>query len=309
MADYHYVSIVKPGQATSFSCGKTSDADAWTAAVSVSPAANAIDKGTATSKRTAMTSIAHTLAVGDIYYSDGALSSQSEALLSGKTAVGIVGYLGNNYWTETQLKSSNKGGHALVMCLKTIGSTGTTDIGTRIAWYSSNSDAGRTKVSTGALIRGSSSQTYGSGYTETAALVAKGSAYAAATAAKNYKDLPAKSTKCTGWFLPSAGQYYAVMKQLGGGISPDTWNIYDFFGNMTTVSGKINSALSKVGANNYTEYFQAVNTWEWTSSEFSASSAVFVDSGVDDSEGSGSVRFYSSYDKTTQIPVRPFLAF
>ena len=309
VADYHYVTIVKPGQATSFSCGNTSDADAWTKAVSVSPAANTIFKGTATSKRTAI-SIAHTLAVGDIYYEDGALSSQSEALLSGKKPVGIVGYIGNDYWTEKGV--NGKGGHALVMCLKTIGSTGSTDMGTRYAWYSSNSDAGRTRVSTGALIRGSSSQTYGSGYTETAALVAKGSAYAAATAAKNYKDLPAKSTKCTGWFLPSAGQYYAVMKQLGGGISPDTWNINDFFGNMTTVSGKINTALSKVGANNYTEYFQGVNTWEWTSSEFSATSAVDVDSGVDNSKGSGSVRFSFGnlyYGKASQLPVRPFLAF
>ena len=309
VADYHYVTIVKPGQATSFSCGKTSDADAWTAVVSVSPAANAIDTGTATSKRTAI-SIAHTLVVGDIYYSDGALSSQSESLLSGKTPVGIVGYVGEDYWTEKQLKSSNKGGHALVMCLKTIGSTGTTSIGTRYAWYSSNTDAGRTKVSTGDMIRGSSSKPYGSGYTETAALVAKGSAYAAATAAKNYDALPAESSKCTGWFLPSAGQCYAVMKSLGGGISPDTWNIGDFFGNMTTVSGKINKALSKVGANKYTEYFQGVNTWAWTSSEFSATYAVSVDSGVDDSKGSGSVRFITNYySKTTQTPVRPFLAF
>ena len=306
MADYHYVSIVKPGQATSFSCGSTSDADAWTAAVSVSPAANAIAKGTATSKRTGMTSIAHTLAVGDIYYSDGALSSKSEPLLSGKTPVGIVGYVGNDYWTEKGV--SGKGGHALVMCLKTIGSTSSTNMGTGYAWYSSNTDAGRTKVSTGALIRGSSSQTYGSGYTETAALVAKGSAYAAATAAKNYTTLPANSSKCTGWFLPSAGQCYAVMKSLGGGISPDTWNINDFFGNMTTVSGKINTALSKVGANNYTEYFQGVNTWEWTSSEFSASHAVYVDSGVNNSKGSGSVRFGND-GKACQTPVRPFLAF
>lgn len=310
VADYHYVTIVKPGQATSFSCGKTSDADAWTEAVSVSPAPNAIAKGTATSKRTAMPSIAHTLAVGDIYYSDGALSSQSESLLSGKTPVGIVGYVGEDYWTEKQLKSSNKGGHALVMCLKTIGSTGTTSIGTRYAWYSSNTDAGRTKVSTGNLIRGSSSQTYGSGYTETAALVVRGPSYTAATAAKNYATLPANSSKCTGWFLPSAGQCYAVMKSLGGGISPDTWNIHDFFGNMTTVSGKINTALSKVGANNYTEYFQGVDTSEWTSSEFDAAFVLIVDSGVGSSKGSGSVRF-DGYDglKMRQYSVRPFLAF
>lgn len=305
VASHQYVAIVKPGVETSFSCSSTTDADTWTGEVKVKPNADAVAKGTAISSRSTY-SKEHTLAVGDIYYSDGALSSKSEPLLSGKTPVGIVGYVGNDYWTEKGV--SGKGGHALVMCLKTIGSTSSTNMGTGYAWYSSNTDAGRTKVSTGALIRGSSSQTYGSGYTETAALVAKGSAYAAATAAKNYTTLPANSSKCTGWFLPSAGQCYAVMKSLGGGISPDTWNINDFFGNMTTVSGKINTALSKVGANNYTEYFQGVNTWEWTSSEFSATGAVIVDSGVNNSKGSGSVRFDSSYE-TGQRPVRPFLAF
>ncbi len=306
VASHQYVAIVKPGVETSFSCSSTTDADTWTGEVKVKPKADAVAKGTAISSRSTY-SKEHTLAVGDIYYSDGALSSQSEALLSGKTPVGIVGYVGNNYWTEKGV--SGKGGHALVMCLKTIGSTGSTNMGNAYAWYSSNTDAGRTKVSTGDMIRGSSSQDYGSGYTETAALVAKGSAYAAATAAKNYDALPAKSSKCTGWFLPSAGQCYAVMKSLGGGISPDTWNIGDFFGNMTTVSGKINKALSKVGANKYTEYFQGVNTWEWTSSEFSATHAVNVDSGVDDSKGSGSVRFFGDNSKAAQEPVRPFLAF
>ena len=318
VADYHYVTIVKPGQATSFSCGNTSNADAWTAAVSVSPDANAIAKGTATSKRTAI-SIAHTLAVGDIYYSDGALSSQSEALLSGKTPVGIVGYLGNNYWTETQLKSSNKGGHALVMCLKTIGSTGTTSIGTGYQWYSSNTDAGRPKINSKALLTGSSNQSYGSGVTETDALITKWrTAAAAAYQAKNNPPLPAKSSKCSGWFLPTAGQYYAVMSTLGAAFSSDWTGIWDgnttthptlgFFSNMTTVTTNINNKLKKVGDNKYTEFFGATNTWAWTSSEFSATYAVYVDSGVDDSKGSGSVRFHY-YTKAHQFPVRPFLAF
>ena len=317
VADYHYVTIVKPGQATSFSCGSTSDADAWTVAVSVSPADNAIDKGTATSKRTAI-SIAHTLAVGDIYYSDGALSSQSEALLSGKTPVGIVGYLGENYWTEKQLKSRNKGGHALVMCLKTIGSTKTTSIGTGYAWYSSNTDAGRTKINSKALLTGSYDKTYGSGVTETDALISKwNTAAAAAYQAKNYTTLKASSSKCSGWFLPTAGQYYAVMSMLGAEFSSDWTGIYGdaasgstlgFFSNMTTVTSNINKKLKKVGDNNYTEFFGATNTWAWTSSEFSATGAVFVDSGVDDRKGSGSVRF-SSNGKTCQPPVRPFLAF
>lgn len=318
VAEFHYVTIVKPGQATSFSCGKTSDADAWTAAVSVSPAPNTIAKGTATSKRTAMPPRPHTLAVGDIYYSDGALSSQSEALLSG-TPVGIVGYVGENYWTEKQLKSSNKGGHALVMCLKTIGSTGTTSIGTGYVWYSSNTDAGRTKVNSKDRLTGSYNQTYGSGFTETNVLINKWStAAAAAYQAKHNPPLPASSSKCSGWFLPTAGQYYAVMSTLGAAFSSDWTGIYGdaasgstlgFFSNMTTVTGNINNKLKKVGNNNYTEFFGATNTWAWTSSEFSATGAVSVDSGVVHSKGSGSVRFcYYGY-KTYQRPVRPFLAF
>ena len=80
---------------------------------------------------------------------------------------------------------------------------------------------------------------------------------------------------------------------------------------MTTVTKNINDKLKTVGDSNYTEFFGSVNTWAWTSSEFSSTSAVLIDSGVDDSKGSGSVRFGGSYDgrKTAQVPVRPFLAF
>ena len=258
--------------------------------------------------------------MGDIYYSDGALSSQSESLLSGKTPVGIVGYVGENYWTEKQLKSSNKGGHALVMCLKTIGSTGTTSIGTGYAWYSSNTDAGRPKVNSKALLTGSKNQTYGSGFNETNELITKWStAAAAAYHAKHYTELSASSSKCSGWFLPTAGQYYAVMSTLGAAFSNDWTGIYGdaasgstlgFFSNMTIVTGNINNKLKKVGNNNYTEFFGATNTWAWTSSEFSSTDAVRIDSGVDDSKGSGSVRFNGgSNGKTCQGPVRPFLAF
>ena len=277
----------------------------------------------------------YTMEVGDIYYSDGAMTHQSEALASDKTPIGIVGYLGNNYWTEKGV--SGKGGHALVMCLKTIGSTGSTKaaqedfkngknvqayIGTGYAWYSSNIDAGRTKVNNKSLLVNSYKETYGSGYTETDALIKKwGPAAAAAYQAQKYSTLPANSTKCTGWFLPTAGQYYAVMTNLGATFSSDWTGIWDgntsthpklgFFNNMTTVTTNINNKLKKVGDSNYTEFFGDINTWEWTSSEFSSTNAVYVDSGVDNSKGSGSVRFSyaTTYLKTFQTPVRPFLAF
>lgn len=256
------------------------------------------------------------LDLGDIYYSDGAITKPkdediSAARANGKTPIGVIGYLGNNKWTESGT-GSGYGGHALVMCLKNIGSNSTTDMGQGYRWYSSDTNCGRFQVDTGDKIRGSSDKDYGSGYTETAVLIKQwGSAAAAAYQAQNYKTLPAPSSKCTGWFLPSAGQYYAVMSQLGGGIKPDDWKINEFFGNMTTVSGNINAALSKVGPDQYTEFFQGIDTGVWTSSEFSATHAVYVDSGVYDRRGPGSFRFYAdSYGyKTNWLPVRPFLAF
>ena len=309
VADYRYVALVKPNITTDFSCGSTTDADSWTGKVSVKPTPNSVAKATATSKRTSWPAKSYTMTVGDIYYSDGAITKPADisaARVNSKIPIGVIGYLGNNKWTESGT-GSGYGGHALVMCLKNIGSNGTTDIGVFYRWYSKNEDCQRTKVDTGEKIRGSSDKDYGSGYKETRFLDANGSE--AANAAKNYTSLPAPRDKCTGWFLPSAGQYYAVMSQLGGGISPDTWEINEFFGNMTDVSGKINAALSKVGPDQYTEFFQGTNTWAWTSSECFPTSALDVDSGFDDHKGSGSLRFTFGKGKTGTDPVRPFLAF
>lgn len=302
------VKVIPPSAESTFSSASKGD-DAWSGDVKITAAANGVGTGTAKIKATKV-DYTYTMAVGDIYYSDGAITKPgdiSAARTNGKTPIGVIGYLGNNKWTESGT-GSGYGGHALVLCLRNIGSNGTTDMGSVYRWYSKNEDCQRPKVDTGVKIRGSFDKDYGSGYKETKDLAAKGSAFEAANAAKNYTSLPAPTNRCTGWFLPSAGQYYAVMIQLGGGIRPDDWEINAFFGNMTTVSGKINAALSKVGPDQYTEFFQGTNTWAWTSSEFSSTYAVGVDSGVNNSKGSGSVRFTSGL-KTYQWPVRPFLAF
>ena len=310
------VKVIPPSAAFPFSSTSKGD-DAWSGDVNITAAANGVGTGTATIKATKVVD-KYTMAPGDIYYSDGAMTHQDEDLASGKTPIGIVGYIGSDYWTEKEV--SGKGGHALVMCLKTIGSTGKTSIGTGYAWYSSNTDAGRTKINNKDLLVKSYNKTYGSGYTETAVLIKQwGPAAAAAYQAQNYKTLPANSTKCTGWFLPTAGQYYAVMTSLGAPFTDDWTGIWDcntsthpkagFFSNMTTVTKNINDKLKKVDDSNYTEFFGDITTWAWTSSEFSSTSAVFIDSGVDNSKGPGSVRFTNDAVKPGQIPVRPFLAF
>ena len=327
------VKVIPPSAASTFSSTSKED-DAWSGDVNITAAANGVGTGTAKIKATKV-DYTYTMEVGDIYYSDGAITKPkdediSAARANGKTPIGVIGYLGNNKWTESGT-GSGYGGHALVMCLKTIGSTGSTKaaqegkniqayIGTRYVWYSSNSDTGRKLyVNSKNKIVDSKDQIYGSGYTDTNCLINKwGSNAAAAYQAQNYSTLPAPRNKCTGWFLPSAGQYYAVMTNLGAPFSDDWTGIWDgntsthpksgFFDNMKTVTTNINNKLMTVGDLNYTEFFGSVNTWAWTSSEFSSTHAVDIDSGVDDSKGSGSVRF-SSTNKTNQLPVRPFLAF
>ena len=331
------VKVIPPSAAFPFSSTSTGD-DAWNGDVNITAAANGVGTGTAKIKAT-MVDYTYTMEVGDIYYSDGAMTHQSEDLASDKTPIGIVGYLGSNYWTEKDTKEKGIGGHALVMCLKTIGSTGSTKaaqedyknngdkgakvkayIGTGYAWYSLESDADRPNVNSKSLLVNSNNQPYGSGYTETDALIKKwNSDAAAAYYAQNYKTLPANSAKCTGWFLPTAGQYYAVMTNLGAPFSDDWTGIWDgntsthpnrgFFSNMTTVTTNINDKLKKVGDTKYTEFFGSVNTWAWTSSEFSSTNAVGIDSGINDYKDSGSVSFCYDITMTRSVPVRPFLAF
>mgnify|MGYP004673441293 CR=1 FL=1 len=346
VADYRYVALVKPNVTTGFSCGDKTDLDAWTEDVlNVKPVANSVAKVTATSKRDPNSYILYTMKVGDIYYSDGAMTHQSEDLASGKTPIGIVGYTGSNYWTEKDTKEPGIGGHALVMCLKTIGSKGSPKaaqedyknngingetykayIGTGYAWAPSDDDAGRELIDSREKLVESYNKPYGSGYTETAALIKKWNTKAAAAyQAQKYNTLPANSPKCTGWFLPTAGQYYAVMTTLGAQFSSDWTGIYDgvtsthqkfgFFSNMTTVTTNINNKLKKVGDDlKYTEFFGNINTWAWTSSQLRSTDAVYIDSGIDDpheSGANGSVRFfYANYKNSALLPpVRPFLAF
>lgn len=266
----------------------------------------------------------YTMAVGDIYYDNGGITKPSTdeiaaARKNGLTTIGIIGYLGNDYWTEKDVVISEKpvGGHALVMCLKTIGSTSNKNIGTGYAWYSSNSDAGRSKVNSISLLADSYKQTYGSGYTETNALISKwNTAATAAYQAKNYKTLPANSTKCTGWFLPSAGQYYAILKGFIGNFSFTSNDFTSFViknGSVANITNTINTILSSVGDLNYTEFFGSINTWAWTSNEYSDEYAVGIDSGIDDKKGEGTIRFFFDgafyQGKPGKLPVRPFLAF
>ena len=313
LAKYDYACIVSPGISTEFNTA-SGVKNAWEKALAFTPSTNKVQMQEALVADTGSGSTEdYTIQLGDIYYNDGSISHDLDET-DKHYPVGIIVYLAKDngvggkldYWVETNTKNADVGGHGLVMCLKTIGSTGPTNFGNNYAWYSSSTDAGLIKVTSKSDIVNSKNQPYGSGYTNTNYLINKwgvAAEEAAAYQAKNYKELPAPSAKCTGWFLPSAGQCYAAFSQCGG-MSSD-WD-FDFDINVTT---EINDMLEKVGDSNYTVFFlQGSYFLVWTSSEYSSDYAVVFGSGVNDSKGSGSVRF-TYYYKVTQRPVRPFLAF
>ena len=317
LAKYDYACIVSPAISTEFNTA-SGVKNAWEKPLTFTPSTNKVQMQVALVADTGSGKTEdYDIQLGDIFFNDGSITHDLKdvEISEDHCPVGIVVYLAKDngvdgkldYWVETNTENADVGGHGLVMCLKTIGSTGPTNFGKNYAWYSSYTDAGLTKVTSKDLIVNSKNQPYGSGYTNTNYLVNKwGVAAAAAYGAKNYKELPAPSAKCTGWFLPSAGQYYAALSQCGG-MSSD-WEFNSYF----SVTTKINDMLKKVGDSNdsnYTVFFrQGGYTWTWTSSEYSSNNAVHINSGVDDSKGSGSVRFYA-YGKTNTRPVRPFLAF
>ena len=225
--------------------------------------------------------------------------------------IGIVVYTGNNRWTENTV--SGKGGHALVMALKTIGSTGKKDRGTKIRWYPTDGDTGNVKIHSGARVRASFNQDYGSGYTVTKSLIAQSNNFEAAVAAVKHNETLPVPSNCTGWFLASVGQYYAMLTGLGGGITPDTWEFEDFFGNQFELTVIINNAISIVGDDNYTEFINLPMTWEWSCNEDDFQGATKFSIAVlgtspDYNERDGWMRF-GHIMKSNPSPIRPFLAF
>lgn len=244
--------------------------------------------------------------LGDLYYSDGTYSSTLQA---GKTAIGVIAYLGTDNFTEngTNVGGSTFVGHGLVLCLKNAASGADAKWSTETSTLEFGEDA---KVaSLDALKRA----TNVSGYTNTKTLAEKDDAatkYKAAYAAKNYTGLTAPAGT-TGWFLPSAQQWVKMQTGLGElGESSITWG--SWFDTTHTAADRWENALSKAGAAG-TAYdsMTSTNLYYWSSSEFSDNYAVYLfvrAAGSGDGYGFDWLAYYktSTYDSNR---VRPVLAF
>ena len=344
-----YVAIVKPNIPITFNATAKGWKGAWKEKLSYSPSMAEIEAHTAVREDDEKHS--YTLALGDMFYKDGGVTHNEDDLQPSvvNPAVGIVAYLSdgssNNKWVETGTTSSG-GGHALVMGLKTIGSTGTyaeaiknynysnesaaakAYRGTRCLRKTTQTSSGSQSITTASAVLATKTTDYGSGYIQTARLWNDGSTYPAFGLTKTYNLTNPAPSKTTGWFIPTAGQWYAMII-LGVGEAGDcTWNVYngtnlDGFvkrnGVKTHITDPINKALSKVGDGNYTVLSGALECREWTSSEYDYRRGVFMNNGVCNygiNQSIGAIGFgrinndevgTNNYNGTPQV--RPFLAF
>ncbi len=244
-------------------------------------------------------------ALGDLYYSDGTYST---TLQSGKTAIGVIAYLGTDNFTEngTTVGGNTFAGHGLVLCLKNAASN--------VKWSSTNTDS---EFGDGAYVTnvtGLKRTEDVSGYSNTKTLVDKATVsggtikYEAASAAWNYAGLTAP-TGTTGWFLPSAQQWVKMLEGLGGLADGAPNFATSWFDNDHIGVNKIEAALVKAGDGNYDSMIPSL--WYWSSSEFSDNGAVFLI--VDAMDTGNAYGFLWHRDRKDESDpndrVRPVLAF
>ena len=298
-----YLVWVKPNTATTLS-SDAGETDTWETSLTFNVAANTIsDKQTAYSVRTTNgSSTQYTLQVGDILYSDGGFSHQSESLRSGKTPVAIVFMAttnANSPVTTTKDRQANANWkHGYAMALKNVHSSGST-VGT-YKWANSNSDVSgisNTSNSTWQTCRSDMD-----GYTNTTYL--NSTAYPAGYAAKTtYASQVTAPSNTSGWFLPSSGQWYYILVNLGG-MSATPGNSWGWSNKSSTAASNLNSKLSKVGSGNYDTFSNSYVVY-WASSEKNSSdaySAFFRDN--------GDMSFANDYGgKSSMYRVRAVLAF
>lgn len=157
--------------------------------------------------------------IGDIYYSDGTCS---KLLALEKTPIGIVVYVGNDSVSENM--------HGLVMALHNSG---------KEKWSPKGSPKGMSLFPLLNSIEDAIVDYSGSAKTK---WLAEHDSYAAKSALNYDVAVPAETS---GWFLPSIGQWIAVVNNFGAGVS-STLTPKTYTGGAQVLSG-INEALSKVG--------------------------------------------------------------
>lgn len=268
-----------------------------------------------------------TAKVGDIFYEDGSFSTTP--LLSGKTPIGIIAYLNCNtsgaavVGTNELCESGETGQYGAIGAANNFHGLviGLNDATTGVKWGKDAAQTGLVGVTItkddatlkGTAGTGGNMSGYNAAIYTNAMHVVDGSqtfvpseAYPASYAAWNYNiSVP---SFCTGWFIPTAPQWYNVLYNGLGNLRGATINpVWNTNFDASTAITNINTALSNIGA----ATLPTANFLIWTSNEGNDTG---TDAAVLYNDGTNTKFF--NYDKTQtagpsgeQTYVRPFFAF
>ena len=255
------------------------------------------------------------LKVGDYFYSDGTWSDgglrkqyadgrvvtadPKPDPVEGKTVVGIVFQTDPSRIGAAEKAKLGAGKvHGLVMCVK--------NAATGQRWNPENKDAGLTKCQTKAENYNDISG-YGNGE-HIRSSRGNFDNYPAFKAADDYSSTCPVPATTTGWFIPSSGQWWDILQNLGGcpalaDVTQQTSSDsnYLYWGGQGDVPAALNAWMEKIAADNKSNFYS--NEWFWSSSEDSENQArtwCFGSSGFVVSVQNAKDRF---------LLVRPVLAF
>ena len=255
-----------------------------------------------------LSKVPYTLALGDVFYSNGAVSKPTSKFTS-LTAIGILAYIAKDAYTE----QNYGGGHALVLALKP-------ESNNKRQWGAGASGSGYTRVDIPGSTNVSNTSTMlnaTTGYANTFVHVPAAGYqisnfpalyYGVENGNTPYPTPKGPGGKSTGWFLPSISQWCKVIASPGIGNIAQSFLAYN--SNVTagaTAVANINNALSAAGGT-VTLQSGVNNGVYWTSSENGSSGQDAVNIGLFASSINFTENGYGNY-KYDPIQLWSMLAF
>ena len=232
----------------------------------------------------------NTAEIGDFVFSDGTWGSL--AANPGKTPVAII-FL--NVTTVTDQRAGYTHGYA--MALKNVHSSGST-VGT-YKWANSSTDESNLPNISDATWKSRRADLEGLTNTSFISTSSYPAGYAAMT---TFASQVAAPSGTSGWFLPSSGQWYYILVNLGG-MSATPGNAWGWSNASSTAATNLNNKINVTGSGNY-DAFSNSYEYYWSSSEHGSSDAYgayFL--------SNGSMYFANLYNKSNAGRVRAVLAF
>ena len=233
----------------------------------------------------------HTPAIGDYLFCDGTWGPLNQTPTINRYPIAVIF---SNNTTATDRSAGYFHGYAVA--LKNVHSSGST-VGT-YTWGSTSTDVSGIINTSSDTWQTRSSDMEGRTNTSFINTSSYPAGYAAMT---TFASQVAAPSGTSGWFLPSTGQWYYILVNLGG-MSATPNQAYGWISGSLTAALNLNSKLSVVGSGNY-DSFSNSNENYWSSSELSSVNAYHA------YFGSGGTMVLTNYDKSNAYRVRAVLAF